>query len=360
MLSRRLAAVAAALLLFGCSAPPAGDIRPTVATAPVSHDPDDPAIWVNSADPARSLILGTNKVAAPNGSLVVYGLDGKIRQAIAPLDRPNNVDVEYSMMMPSGPIDIAVVTERYKNRLRVYRVSPEGLADISSGGGLPVFEGQQGDAAAPMGIALYRRNRDATIFAIVSRKTGPRDGYLWQYELFDDGAGRIKAAKVREFGAFSGVEIESIAVDDVLGYVYYSDTANGLHKYHADPDHPDAGRELAHFARDGYSADREGIAIYARANGSGYILSTDQVAGNSRYHVFRREGKAGDPHDHSELLKIVSGGADSTDGIDATSASLGPQFPNGLLVVMNSREKNFLLFRWEDVAGLGPVKLALR
>lgn len=31
--------------------------------------------------------------------------------------------------------------------------------DIFSRGGLPVYEGEQGEQAAPMGIALYRRPR---------------------------------------------------------------------------------------------------------------------------------------------------------------------------------------------------------
>ena len=74
----------------------------------------------------------------------------------------------------------------------------------------------------------------------------------------------MKATFVRYFGAFSGTgEIEAVAVDDALGYVYYADEGNGIRKYHADPDHRDAASELAHFGRTGFRADREGIAIYA-------------------------------------------------------------------------------------------------
>ena len=53
----------------------------------------DPALWVHPADPSKSLILGTDKQES-TGGLYVFGLDGKLRQSIAPLDRPNNVDVE--------------------------------------------------------------------------------------------------------------------------------------------------------------------------------------------------------------------------------------------------------------------------
>ena len=58
------------------------------------NDPDDPAIWIHPADPSKSLMLGTDKMES-TGGLYVFGLDGALRQSIAPLDRPNNVDVEY-------------------------------------------------------------------------------------------------------------------------------------------------------------------------------------------------------------------------------------------------------------------------
>lgn len=351
-----------AMLAAGCAPVQLPDINAVVATEPVTDDPDDPAVWVHPTDPSRSLIVGTNKAPAPKGALVVFGLDGKIRQTIGNLDRPNNVDIEYGLPLGGGPADIAVVTERLKSRLRVFRIEPEGrLSDVSSETGLRILEGEQGENAAPMGIGLYRRPRDGAVFAIVSPKTGPAEGYLWQYRLSDDGSGKVKAEKVRRFGRFSSkTEIEAVAVDDALGYVYYADEGDGIHKYHADPDHPDAARELAHFGQAGFRADREGIAIYAREDGTGYILCTDQLVRNSQYHVFRREGAPGNPHDHSERLKVVGGGADQTDGLEVASASLGPAFPAGLLVAMNSGPRNFLVFRWEDVAAAGAVKLKAR
>jgi 3-phytase len=363
--SRRCGGVLVLVALTGGCTRPAADagkgeppegiaITAALATDAVTDDPDDPAVWVNAADPAESLILGTNKVRAPNGALVVFGLDGRTRQTVANLDRPNNVDVEYGLALGGVPTDIAVVTERLQHRLRIYSISAAGLAEVSSGGGIPVFEGESGDASEPMGIALYKRPHDGAVFAIVGRKNGPREVYLWQYRL-EGGSGKVTGTKVREFGAFSGTgEIEAIAVDDALGYVYYADEGNGIHKWHADPDHPDAGRELAHFGRDGFRFDREGIAIYAKPDGTGYILCTDQTAGDSRYLIFRREGAPGNPHDHGELVQVIRGGADSTDGIEVSSASLGPRFPEGLLVAMNSKDRNFLVYSWRDIAASLP------
>jgi 3-phytase len=330
---------------------PTRDIRPVAATTPVANDPDDPAVWVSRADPARSLIIGTNKVAAAEGGgLYVWGLDGKERQVIRGLNRPNNVDVEYGFRLRNGTdIDIAAVTERNARALRLFRVRPDGsgLAPLAS---IPVFTGEQGDHAAPMGVALYKRPRDGAVFAIVGRKSGPRDGYLWQYRLRDDGRSGVRAVKVRAFGAYSGKkEIEAVCVDDVLGHVYYADERHGIHKWLADPDAPGAGRELALFGTTGFAGDHEGIALWTRPDGTGYILCTDQVPGSSAYRLYRREGEPGRPHDHTRLMGVVRGGADETDGIEAVSAPLGPRFPRGLLVTMNSGPKNFLVFDGRDI-----------
>jgi hypothetical protein len=46
---------------------------------------------------------------------------------------------------------------------------------------------------------------------------------------------------------------------------------------------------------------------------------------------------------------VLEGGADDTDGLDATSAFLGDAFPEGLLVAMNSRGRNLLLYDWRSL-----------
>jgi 3-phytase len=368
MFARLVAAVGlGAFALTGCTLAGRADepvalVKPVGATQAVTDDPDDPAIWVNRAAPARSLVFGTNKVKAPTGALVAFGLDGAIRQVCAGLDRPNNVDVEYGLRVGGELVDVVVITERLKNQLRVFRIAPDGsgFAEISSPGRVGVFKDRSGDNAAPMGIGLYRRARDGAVFAILSSKSGPREGYLQEYRLDDDGAGRVRATWVRTFGRFSGVsEIEAIAVDDELGYVYYADEGDGIHKYRADPDSPDAARELAHFGLTGFSADREGIAIYALDGKTGYIVCTDQLERGSQFHVYRREGAPDNPHDHTELLKVFSGGSDATDGIEITAEPL-PGFPHGLMVAMNSAPRNFLLYRWDDVAEAGRPTLKKR
>jgi 3-phytase len=362
--SRFAASALSAAILGGCSvAPASAPTTPVVkalrATDALPHDPDDPAIWFNKKDPSNSLILGTMKVASPDGGLAVFGLDGKQRQFLKGANRPNNVDVEYGLNLDATPTDIAVLTERLGRRLRVYAIPPDGgtLRDISAGN-LPILSGTPGEEGAPMGIGLYRRPKDGAIYAIVAPKAGPKEQYLWQYRLADDGTGRVGATLVRRFGLFSGSgEVEAVVVDDELGYVYYADEAAGIHKWQADPDAPDASKELALFATTGYQHDREGLGIYSMPGGRGYLVSVDQLPGESVFYLYKREGEPGRPHDHSAVVFSFIGGADGTDGLDVSSAPLGPDFPDGLLVAMNSRSRNFLLFRWRDIASAAKLPL---
>ena len=298
-------------------------------------------MWLHPQDVSRSLFVGTNKAAAPDGAVVVFGLDGKIRQQITGIDRPNNVDIQQGF----GDKDIAVATERLRSRLRVFTVNEAGLQEAGS---IPVFVGEAGRQAAPMGIGLYKRPRDGAVFAIVSRKEGPATNYLWQYRLAWSADGKVTGEKVREFGQYAGTsEIEAVAVDDEEGFVYYADEDYGIRKYHADPDHPDAAKELAVLGRTGFQANREGIAIYAGRNGAGYVVCTDQLPGGSHYYLYRRRG------DQSKPVTVLRGSADSTDGLDASAQIRTSQFPHGVLIAMNSRGKNFMLFAW-------PKTLAVR
>lgn len=333
------------------------DIKPVVVTEQVVTDADDPAVWVNRRNPAQSLILGTDKGGEETaGGLYVFGLDGKIRQKILGLNKPNNVDVEYGFRLGNRNIDIAVLTEASARRLRIYEISSIGkLTDIS--GKTDTFAGESGPQNRPWGIALYKRPIDGAIFAIVSRHFGPTDGYLGQYLLKDNGSGKVDLVEARRFGRFSGTDlIEAVAVDDALGYVYYSDESTCIRKYHVDPDHPAAAKELATFGVSEFTADREGMALYTLADGTGYIVCTDQIK-NSRYLIYPREGSSDKPHDHGKAIKIIQGGASGTDGIEVVSASLGPRFPHGILVAMNSKGRNFLIYDWRTVARTGKPAL---
>ena len=332
------------ILTTACSSnnqPIVSVIKPKIVTEPTRHDTDDPAIWVNEDDPEASLILGTDK--NEDGAIYVYDLNGKIQtdKVVRGLKRPNNIDIEEFEFGDGSEIFIAVTTERLTNKLRIFSV-PDMLS--IDNGGIEVFTGEID--RAPMGISLYKRESDDVIFAIVGRKSGPSDGYLWQYRLDGNPDGTIGATMVRSFGTYSGEkEIEAIAVDDEYGYVYYSDEGVGIRKYHADPDQ--TNEELALFATTGIADDHEGISIYKTDMGTGYIILSDQQA--NKFHFFSREGTQQNPHDH-QLIKVINAACNFSDGSEVTNASLGSLFPKGLFVAM-SDDKTFHFYDWEDLAG---------
>ncbi len=319
-------------------------VRPVVVTQPVRHDTDDPAIWLNPTDPAGSLIVGTDKDT--DGALYVFDLHGHEvpGKTVRGLKRPNNVDVAYGLKLGGRPTDFVLVTERETGKLRAFSLPDMRPLDRDN---LDVFVGDAAGERLPMGIAMYTRPTDGAMFAVVSRKTGPKTGYLAEYGLGDDGTGHLKFTSERRFGAFSGQkEIESVAVDSELGFIYYSDEGVGVRQYYADPARGNA--ELALFARTGFTEDHEGISIYPTGPGTGYLVVSDQ--GASAFHLFRREGSAAQPFAHPEV-RMVRTAAHLSDGSDVTSRAL-PGFPRGLFVAM-ADDRTFQYYRWEDIIGPG-------
>ncbi|HMN90305.1 MAG TPA: phytase, partial [Saprospiraceae bacterium] len=185
------------IVIFACQPRSKPDaLQPDFVTDATFVDTDDPAIWINPADPMQSLILGTDK-GDNNGGIYVFDLQGKMikEKCIIGLPRPNNIDVAYGFVLNGDTVDIAVFTQRNGDNIRVLRLPDMMFID---NGGIDVFVGD--DVQAPMGIGLYKKPTTSEIFAIVSRKSGPNGSYLWQYLLSADSTGAVTGKVVREFG----------------------------------------------------------------------------------------------------------------------------------------------------------------
>lgn len=336
-----------AILLFACllnihfsvisqdkiSKIPIVEVFPELVTDTVNFDTDDPAIYYNRKNPAQSFIIGTDKGGKTGqGGIYVFDLFGKnlAQKNLLGINRPNNIDVAYGLTgNGKSKFDIAVCTERNTNKIRVIKLPEMQLID---GGGIEVFDGE--NHRAPMGVALFTDGKTHQIYAIVSRKDGPLEGYLFQYLLYADDSGIVRGKLVRKFGQYSGLkEIESIAVDNELGFVYYADETVGVRKYYAHPD--STGKELALFARMGFTEDHEGISIYKTSKKKGFILVSDQQA--NQFHVFKREGETFDKHKH-QLFKIIKTQTHESDGSEITSYRLNQRFKKGLFVAMSNNK----------------------
>lgn len=311
-------------------------IQPKFVTDTTKHDTDDPAIWIHPTDASKSLIIGTDK--NEDGALYVFDLEGKIVNRVGDLQRPNNVDIEYGLPYNYEMIDIAVTTERLTHKLRVFKL-PE-MTPIDNGG-IEVFEGEDGEEFRDlMGISLYKNPETQKIYAIVGRKNGPAEDYLWQYELDFNGQ-HIVGKLVRKFGKYSQKnEIEAIAVDDALGFVYYSDEGYGIRKYHANPEK--GNEEIGAFGQEGFAEDHEGISIYPTSDSTGYILVSDQQA--DCFRIFKREG-------NNDFIKTLPFATRESDGSESSAVALNEHFKKGIFVAM-SEGKVFHFYDWEVIEKL--------
>jgi 3-phytase len=328
------------LLISSCKTDKLPAIAPDIKTEKTLNDTDDPAIWINPTDASKSIVFGTDKET--NGAVYAFDLDGKIigEKTIRNIERPNNVDLAYDFKInDSIKTDVILFTEREKNQIRMFSVPDMNPLD---NGGFKVFEDETNpEFTFPMGISLYKSPKTDVLYAIVGRKVGPENGYLYQYKINADSTGVVSSTLVRKFGKFSGKkEIEAIAVDAELGFVYYSDEQHGVRKYYAEPDMGD--EEISVFGTDLFQDDIEGIAIARYNDGTGYIIVSDQQKG--QFNIFSRTT--------NEFIKAINLSTLETDGCDVVTVPLNDTFKNGLFVAMND-EKDFFFY---DLAKLGIEK----
>lgn len=324
-----------ALLCTGC-VQKLPQINPDIVSEKVQYDTDDPAIWIHPNDRTKSIVFGTDKDT--DGAIYAFDLEGKVipEKVMKNIKYPNNIDVEYGLQLnDSTTTDIIAFTERERNQIRVFSVPDMTPLD---NGGFPVFEDENDiQLRMPMGISLYKNPKNGSISAIVSRKSGPAENYLYQYQFITDSIG-IHAQLVRKFGKFSMTkEIEAIAVDDELGYVYYSDEGMGIRKYYADP--AKGNNELAFFGGEFFKDDIEGIAIAANSDKDGFLIVSDQQKG--QFNLFSRVDNS--------FIKAINLGTEETDGCEVVTVPLNETFKKGLFVAMND-EKDFFFY---DLAKFG-------
>jgi 3-phytase len=311
-------------------------VVPTVETTPVSHSgdaADDAAIWVNPSDPARSTIIGTDKL----GGIAVYDLTGTQLQYRDENSTYNNVDLRTDFPLGDQRIALVAVSDRtryytsdqtqYHRRIVLYSVDPAtGTLTDPVGTIRAVYE--------PYGLCMYRSQTSGRFYVFVTGRNpvGDLDGYVEQWELSDNGRGQFDAEKVRSFGV--GSLTEGCVADDEMAHLYLAEEDVGIWKYPAEPnEEPDRLLVDAADPEGHLVADVEGLAIAYGPNGTGHLLASSQ--GNSSYTVYRREGS----NAYLQTFTVVNGGdtdgTTDTDGIDVSTASLGSSFPSGLFVAQD-------------------------
>ena len=312
-------------------------VRASGQTAPVTSGgdaADDPAIWVNPVNPSASLILGTDKKSGLN----VYDLNGKLLEQFA-VGRLNNVDLRP--IQHGKFVAIAAATNRTDPGVSLFGITAKGAVEYL---GLRNLEMED-----PYGLCVYRKGAD--LMTWVSDKEGgvqllqiaPGDGDVdWTLKKRAD----LKVAS----------QVEGCVVDDEMQMLFFGEEDGGIWRL-------DIAAFLSGEARpqliapvDGerLAADVEGMGLY-HAGDKSYLVVSSQ--GNNSYALFSRDGSQFVGHFRVDInLDKNLDGSSETDGLEVSSAAFSSQYPKGLLVVQDGRNRmpsqaqNFKLVSWADIA----------
>jgi 3-phytase len=309
---------------------PAVSSSSTTGTCSSGDRCDDTAIWVHPSTPERSVVIGDDK----HGGVLVWNLRGDELQRLDAGTAMNNLDLRYGFPLEgrfaNGRLHATVALVGVVNEsdagLTFYKVNP----DSAPPGRLEhVGESLAGstvalDAPEPYGGCLYRSVSGRYHFFVTWK-----DGTLSQVEL--TGGRRITGRVVRRLVV--GGQLEACVADDGRGDLYVGEEKLGIWKYGAEPGDGDARRLVDRVGSGtGLVADVEGIGLYSRSDGGGYLIASGQSSGaDTRFVVYDRGV------DNAWRGTFRVRGTDSTDGLDVTNVALGPRFPQGLLVVHDAR-----------------------
>ena len=323
---------------------PVPAVRPVVETTPVAHGgdaADDPAIWVDPVDPAKSLIIGTDKQAG----LYVYDLEGKVAQFL-PDGKMNNVDLRDGFKLGGRTLSLVAASNRTDDTISLYIVDPDTRKLVA------VADGPQPTGLTdPYGLCMYRSGASGRTYVFIN----DTDGRMRQWELIARPGGKVTSKVVRDFRFDS--QAEGCVADDETGLLYVAEEDTALWKMGAEPGAGPARTKIASVETNpALKDDLEGIGLYDLGGGRGYLVLSSQ--GDDTYAVFDRKG---DNRYIGSFAVVADGGrgidgSSETDGLEVTSRPLGPKFPKGAFVAQDGRNvspaeaQNFKLVPWDAIA----------
>ena len=330
---RAFALIAGASALAACATTPGVDSLPaTVVTAFGETEPvgtanadaaDDSAIWRNPDDPARSLIVATDKKAG----LYVYGLDGK-RLAFAAAGLVNNVDLvdlgeQGVIVAASDRNDLA------NGAIQVYRL------DTATGALALLGKGQAG-AGEGYGFCMARIGGQLLTYSPLKNGTIS--------EIAVDLSPTVSFRALRTLNV--ATQPEGCVVDPRDGTLYVGEETRGIWRFAPGASEGELvaqtdGRQLV--------ADVEGLAIMPQGDNGGWLVASSQ--GDNAYALYRLPDMA--PVSRFRIGAGKFGATQETDGIDLVPGDFGPDYPNGLFVAQDGDNRpyaqNFKLVSWQTI-----------
>lgn len=317
------------------NAAPAVNVTARGETTPVgttnADAADDPAIWRNAANPAASLIVGTDKKAG----VYVYGLDGKVRD-FSDAGRVNNVDLRDNVTIDGAPGILVAASDRNdlaNAKLALFRLDP-ATAKLTPIGTVAAGAGEA------YGVCFYR---DATaLYAFMVAK----DGTINQVQI--DASGAVPTGKIVRSMKL-GTQSEGCAADERTGRLYVAEEDVGLWRFDAAATGSTVPVKIAAADDRNIVADAEGVAIAPIGEKDGYVVVSSQ--GDNAYVLYRLSDDSF--VGRFRIADGAIGGSEETDGIDLMLGDFGPDYPGGLFIAQDGHNaaaaQNFKLVAWDDI-----------
>ena len=336
-------------------------------------DADDVAIWIHPTDVSKSFIIGTQK----NAGYSVYDVNGAtLIDALPEENRYNNVDVMYGFELAGETIDIALFTDRNNDKFAIYKISAEApyITDITDYTSDYLFDHEELGEDTAYGEGVYKSPVSGKFYAFATQND------TWnvaQFELVaNDAEGTIGWIRVRDITLAGGDDdehAEGIVVDQEYGKAYIAQEGVGIYTIDAEPgDTPvdialNEDNMIAEEGDDNLVADLEGMTIYYKNDGTGYVFISSQ--GNIVYGVYDRTDNGTD-NNYLTSFAIVDDmegidGTQHTDSIDVTNIAISDEFPYGAFIAQDGTDTstdpddvgtNFKWVQWQEIAtGLGDT-----
>ena len=302
--------------------PPVGTAREDAA--------DDPAIWRNPANPAASLIVGTDK----KGGLYVYDLKGAQKHFL-PAPGLNNVDL---VELPDGTV-LALASDRSNLAMAQIFVArlDTGTATLSFVSRVAVGAGEgygicTGDVEADGSFTVYSVPKNGVIYRTALQFLGG--------ELADQSE-PLNAVPTQP---------EGCVYDARTGMLYIGEERAGIWAMFGQIQGGLENRKLvAPIDNKMLVADLEGLAIAPEGESGGYLVASSQ--GDNAYAVFRLPDLT--PVGRFRVTAGSFGSTEETDGIALDNRDFGPDFPGGLFIAQDGvnapKAQNFKYARWDEV-----------
>ncbi|MAK60787.1 MAG: 3-phytase [Ponticaulis sp.] len=351
----RIALLASLGLVTACASmdpnkdlPKVMPLAETEEVASTGDAADDPAIWVNPDSPEESRVLGTDKQAG----LYVYDLSGKSVQFL-PKGELNNVDLRQGVDFGTGElVDLAAATNRSINGVSLFLLNAEGVVSEAGDFSVPTTE--------PYGLCVGYDQHGYRVF--VTYKTGEVEIHT----VSKSSAGLSGYEAELSNTLKLATQLEGCTYDEVQSVLFVGEEATGVWRI-ALNGNEEIGRSMidAVDSETGLVADVEGMDLWRGETNTGYLVVSAQEG--DRYLIYERTipnrwvatfAIDGTP---DELIDGVS----HTDGLTVTSSPLGPDFPQGMLVVQDDsngnkgQTQNFKFISWADLlTALSAQKIA--